>query len=965
MGFQIGSVNKKFNAEQETFLNQFTLRHEGDPLFKKEFVGDSTTDILLGDDSIVIPNHFYRTGEELVYDSHPNVDFTGSTFPIGIQHGQNGTGAGTTLPKSVFAIKVDENKIRLAATKALALQNSPIGLTTVGVGATHAFTAKKLNTKCIILIDNIVQSPVYPRQNTTASLVSISNNTLVLDDASMFEAGSLIKINDEIMVVEVTNSGGNANTLLVKRSWLGTRLQTHTAGDTAMLVFGDYNIIGDKITFVDVPFGGNRRQVGINSSNIVGLGTDHNFTILTESLETGSAVKLRSLTPPSPLVSNREYYIIQSEPNTFKFADTKDDAVTNQPIALTSAGIGTHTLVFADDIVGSSFQGRAFTRSDYDGNVVMDDVAQNFTGIGKTFTLTSGGSNTVGITSDFGAILINNIFQKPSEDYTFIGGSTTGITSVRFTGTQTPGGVDVLSTVDVNANKLPRKGIIVSIGNSQGFGYEPGLYDDVKLESANTGVGASISVEIGIGKSLGEFTITNPGYGYTVGETLNVVGIPTVSSIGANFQNAIFTVEDTADDEFAGWVFGKLQILDDISDQFNGRKTTFQLKNNNVVLSIEKQEGSPISLDDVLLIFINDVLQKPGVAYNFSGGTRIEFTEPPVAGSSCQILFYRGTDSDIDTASALESIKKGDGVKIIDQDSRVARDILTRDTLLTTNYKGPGITDVVDPLRPLRWTKQRDDLFVEGVKVSKSRAELAGNVFPSSRAIKSIASSDSVIYMQGGALGFRFSEGNTFNPTSDFPIRIVDTARPTTGFGLTTYQTPVVSIESANIAGDQGTICGVGVSAQALQLHLHIPLNAQARVNKYGGISKTGIGTGDYFVISRSNVGTGVTALTQDRTGTVGIATEFLDGVYEVSHIEDLASQVVRVHVNIQTNHGLAPGFVGLSSDVGNNYGTFSWAKVTCGNIGTSFAVNSTEGLVGLSTAPEVVRTSRLLLDLP
>ena len=79
------------------------------------------------------------------------------------------------------------------------------------------------------------------------------------------------------------------------------------------------------------------------------------------------------------------------------------------------------------------------------------------------------------------------------------------------------------------------------------------MYDDVKLESANTGVGASISVEIGIGKSLGEFTITNPGYGYTVGETLNVVGIPTVSSIGANFQNAIFTVEDTADDEFAGW----------------------------------------------------------------------------------------------------------------------------------------------------------------------------------------------------------------------------------------------------------------------------------------------------------------------------------------------------------------------------------------------------------------------------
>jgi hypothetical protein len=965
MGFLLGSVNKKFNSEQETFLRTFDLKHEGDPLFKKEFIGDSTTDILLGDDSFIISNHFYRTGEELIYDSHPNVAFTGTTFPIGIQHGLNGVGAATTLPKSVFAIKVDENKIRLAATKALALQNSPIGITTVGVGATHTFTAKKLNTKCIILIDNIVQSPVYPRQTSTTTLVSIANNTVTLSDASDFEPYSLLKIGDEIMQVQVTDVGGNPNELLVNRSWLGTKLQSHTSGSTVMMVFGDYNIIGDQITFVDVPFGGNRRQVGINSDVIVGLGTNHNFSILTENLETGSAIKIRSLNPPLPLVTNQEYFIIQSAPNTFKFADTKDDAVTNQPIALTSAGIGTHTLIFADDIVGSSFQGRAFTRSDYDGNILVDDIAQNFTGIGKTFTLTSDGSNTTGITSDFGAILINNIFQKPSTDYSFIGGSTTGITSVRFTGSQTPGGVEVISTDDVNANKLPRRGIVVSIGNSQGFGYQPGLYDDVKLESSNTGVGASISVEIGIGKSLGQFTITNPGYGYTVGETLNVVGIPTVSTIGANFQNAIFTVEDTADDEFTGWVFGKLQILDDISSEFDGRKNVFQLKNNNVVLSIEKLQGSPISLDDVLLIFINDVLQKPGVAYNFSGGTRIEFTEPPVAESSCQILFYRGTDSDIDSASALASIKKGDGVKIIDQDGRIVRDILSRDTLLTTNYKGANITDVKDPLRPLRWTKQRHDTFVDGVKVSKSRIELAGNVFPSSRIIKNIASSDSSVYLQGGALGFRFSEGNTFNPISDFPIKIVDTARPTTGFGLTTYVQPVVSIETANIAGDQGTICGVGVSAKAMQLHFHIPLNAQARVNKYGGISKTGISTGDYFVISRSNVGTGVTALSQDRTTTVGIATEFLDGVYEASHIEDLASQVVRVHVNLETNHGLASGFVGLSSDVGNNYGTFSWAKVTCGTIGTSFAVNSTEGLVGLSTAPEVVRTSRLLLDLP
>ena len=66
----------------------------------------------------------------------------------------------------------------------------------------------------------------------------------------------------------------------------------------------------------------------------------------------------------------------------------------------------------------------------------LDDISQNFTGIGKTFTLTEDGNNTTGITSDFGAILINNIFQKPEVDYNFLSSPSPGITSVRFTGNE-------------------------------------------------------------------------------------------------------------------------------------------------------------------------------------------------------------------------------------------------------------------------------------------------------------------------------------------------------------------------------------------------------------------------------------------------------------------------------------------------------------------------------------------------
>ena len=56
---------------------------------------------------------------------------------------------------------------------------------------------------------------------------------------------------------------------------------------------------------------------------------------------------------------------------------------------------------------------------------------------------------------------------------------------------------------------------------------------------------------------------------------------------------------------------------------------------------------------------MNDIIQEPNVAYVFSGGTQIEFTEPPVEGTSLQILLYRGTDSDVAIEGALQTVKTG------------------------------------------------------------------------------------------------------------------------------------------------------------------------------------------------------------------------------------------------------------------------------------------------------------------
>ena len=955
MSFQLGSVNRQFNTESETFVQSFNLTHDGDPLFHKKFDGSDNAQVLLGDDSFVIKNHFFVTGEQVKYQA--DTDLSGR--PVGIQHGLNGVGAATTLPQDVFVIKVSENNFKVAATKALAKAGSPIGLTTVGAGVTHTFTSIDKNSKCVIAIDDIIQSPVYKRNGATTTLVNIANREANVTDASFMKQYDLLQINDEIVRIAALHFNGVQNKLLLDRNWMGTTKQGHSAGDTVQLGFGDYNIVNDKITFADVPFGGTRQTVGIDSSDFVG----NTFGALTEVFQTGTKVKIRSLNPPSPLVANDDYFIITNAANNFSFAATKGEALVGIAITLTNAGIGTHKLIVADIVEGSSFHGRQFIRSDYAGNVILDDISQNFTGIGKTFTLTEDGNNTTGITSDFGAILINNIFQKPEVDYNFLSSPSPGITSVRFTGNEAPGVTEILSDDDVNANRLPRKGILVSVSNSEGLGYLPGQYDDIRLESASTGIGASIAVEIGVGNSISRFRLQNPGFGYTTGENLNVVGIPTISSYGSDFSAAQFTVVDTADDEFTGFVFGKLQVLDDISDQFDGRKKIFTLKENNITISIEKVEGSILSLQDVLMIFVNDTLQKPGVAYKFEGGTQIEFLEPPVEGSVCQILFYRGTDKDISTTTSLQTIKTGDGLSIKRQDERIVRGILARDSLQTTNYKGVNISATKIPRRPVMWSKQQDDLFIEGVKVSKSRDMYEPRIFPATRLIKSVDAGDSTAYVIGGTLGFKKTETNTgYSPTTDFPIKIVDDNFET-GFGSTTFEMKLDKQTSANIFGDEGNIIGVGVAASRLSMHLHLPADNSLRSTRFGGLTKTGISTGDYMVVSRSNVGTGLTSKNTADNAIVGIATEFIDGVYQIADIEDVTAQIVRVHVNIETGHGL--NFTGLSSAIGNYYGSYSWGKVVTGSIGTSFAVNTLDGVTGLSTAPQVIRDEKLLVDYP
>ena len=230
----------------------------------------------------------------------------------------------------------------------------------------------------------------------------------------------------------------------------------------------------------------------------------------------------------------------------------------------------------------SEFAGRVYFRNNYDTNQIYDDISDQFTGIGRTFTLRVGGANTasgIGTTSVQGRnqnalMFINGVFQtpstlnNPSNNFEIITDTTAGVSTVIFSGITDNNSTDIItSETDVNQNNVPRGGIIVSLGSTGGLGYAPlvgasvtavvnsgviqnsigiGTTDNVGsgyngivsigisvFEEGHTGDTAAITATVGVGGTL-TFNVTSGGSGYTNPqifvdspsyENLNVIGI--------------------------------------------------------------------------------------------------------------------------------------------------------------------------------------------------------------------------------------------------------------------------------------------------------------------------------------------------------------------------------------------------------------------------------------------------------
>ena len=265
----------------------------------------------------------------------------------------------------------------------------------------------------------------------------------------------------------------------------------------------------------------------------------------------------------------------------------------------------------------------------------------------------------------------------------------------------------------------------------------------------------SASTAVGIGSTLFEisdFAISRAGHSFKVGDRFKPEGLVTSSELQEPIKEFELEVVEIFNDYFSAWQFGEIDFIDNIENLQNGIRRRFPLFFNGQLLSFETDENDSISsdidLNAVLLIFVNGVIQTPGIAYQFEGGATFTFTEAPDTGDKVDIFFYLGQRGiDVEIIDIQETIKPGDDIRLLryvpgreDQNrNRTVKEILSSDILETDIYTGPGIDSLDDFIwRPVDWEKQKVDKIIEGSLVSKDRESIEPCVYPTAKVISDV-----------------------------------------------------------------------------------------------------------------------------------------------------------------------------------------------------------------------------------
>ena len=444
---------------------KFDLKHEGTPIYTKTFDPTNSGILSTTTGTFTIPNHFFNTNEELTYTfSSTFVGSASSALSIGST--VNNAGLTTTiLPTTVFAKRISDDQFRLFPTLADVSSGVAITFTGFGDGNSHKLTMNKKLSKTIIGLDGIVQQPI-----TFTSL------SYTLD--------------------------GNINS---------TETQFIISGigsiqPTDVLKINDEFMKIEQVGFASVKTG------IINDADNVAAG-----------ISTLPVVKVSRGVLGIPASSHSDSDVVRVHRGSFNIVDSSVHFI-DPPKGNNRQRKSESNLPF----VRATFNGRTFLRQNYDTNMLFDDISDNFTGIGKTYTLKVGGANTSsGIQEGNGVLFINGIFQTPKttnnsgHNYEFIADTTAGISTVEFTGITSENGLPIVSDFDINQNQVPRGGLIVSLGSTPGLGYAPLQGAKASLFKNSNGVITSV---------VGIATTSGLNIGIQTADYDHITGIITVTT---------------------------------------------------------------------------------------------------------------------------------------------------------------------------------------------------------------------------------------------------------------------------------------------------------------------------------------------------------------------------------------------------------------------------------------------------
>ena len=777
---EIQTVYGTYEGSERDIKRAFNLTHKNDPIFERYFEGYNSSIVDIENDFIIIPNHFFVSGELVKYST----GIVGTENSIGIATTSFvGIGLTDKLPENIYIVKFSEDIIKFARTAEDALNIIPrtLDITSVGIGSEHRIVSTNQNAKVLLAIDNLIQSPVVSTAITTTLAINAftTDDILYFSDANLFFDSDLIRIGDEIMRVEGVGIG-STNGIRVRRPWLGTVIAGYSTGSLVTKISGNYNIVDNVLNFAEAPYG------NILLSSTTNPPDERDWV----GISTGSFFQGRSFIRSGIINSIEETY---SKNYIFNDVSSEFNGITKE-FTLKSNGFNVsnienknalilindifqgpglnydYTLSESAGITSIRFTGTAASVS-YDinntsiprGGVIVSVGSKE--GFGYQPLVSAGGTATVSIAGTIESISIGNSGSGYRESVQVVNvgvkTSSIGIPNIEFIGTAIVSGGHVVSIAITN----PGTGYTSSNPPYVVFD-KPLSYSNIPLiySSGSSGVGtqAKINIVVGQGSSIIDFEITNTGYRYGQNEVLTIpvggtTGIPTT---GISFNEFQISIQKTTKDKFSGWSIGELQVFDNFDSRFDGETSSFPLTVNGNLISIRSFKGSNINVQDTLLVFINDTIQEPGKGYVFlPGGSTLRFTEPPKIGDTSKILFYRGSGSvDVVDVDILETIKIGDELTIgydpslgqsptLQEESRTVTSINSIDLVNTNPYFGSGITGDENMERPVKWCRQTEDKIINEQEVSKDRILYNAVINSLSYLIQPVGIESTVVYV--------------------------------------------------------------------------------------------------------------------------------------------------------------------------------------------------------------------------